>query len=70
MLLPLLSAVAFTGVIGILFKIALLCVVAWGVVALVKWTGWTILEPVRIIAIVVFAIIILYFLYELVMAIL
>ncbi len=54
------------GVIGLLFKIAIFCVVIWGIVQLIKWLKWPIPEPLRILGIVVICIIIIYWLYELV----
>jgi hypothetical protein len=75
MMQPLLLAAAFAfpgGVIGLLFKIAIFCVVIWAIVALITWLGsranppWKIPEPLRIIGIAVICIVIIYWLYQLV----
>jgi hypothetical protein len=55
------------GPLGLMFKIAIACVIIWGIYELVKWLGWTIPRPVQIIAIVVISIIIIYWLFELLM---
>jgi hypothetical protein len=64
----LLLSIAFpTGPLGLLFKIAIACVIVWGIYAIIKWLGWPIIEPVRIIFIVIVSIVILYWLFELLM---
>ncbi len=55
------------GPLGLLFKIAIFCVIVWGIIALLKWLGWGLPEPVRIIGIVVLSIILIYWLFELLM---
>lgn len=70
MLLPLLLTLTFPGgPLGLLFKIAIACVIIWGIWALLQWLGWTIPRPVQIIAICVISIIIIYWLFELLMMI-
>ena len=62
-----LAAIAFpSGVIGLLFKIAIICVVVWGIWALLQWAGVAIPRPVQIILICVICIILIYWLFELV----
>lgn len=66
--LPMLLTIVFpTGPFGLLFKIAIACVIAWGIWRLIVWLGWPIPEPVRIIFICVVSIIIIYWLFELLM---
>jgi hypothetical protein len=61
-----LASFAFPGgIVGLLFKIAVVCVVIWGIWALIKWSGFPVPEPLRILGIVVICIIALYWLYEL-----
>ena len=61
-----LAAVAFpAGALGILFKVAIACIVIWGIIALVKWSGIIIPEPARIIFIVLACILLIYWLFEL-----
>ncbi len=65
--LALLVAISFpSGVIGLLFKIAIICVVVWGIYALLQWAGVAIPRPVQIILICVICIILIYWLFELV----
>lgn len=45
-----------TDLLGLFMWVAIACVVAWGIVAFVKWLQWPIPEPVRIVAIVLFCI--------------
>ncbi len=62
-----LAAITFpSGVIGLLFKIAIICVVVWGIYALLQWAGIAIPRPVQIILICVICIILIYWLFELV----
>ncbi len=62
-----LAAISFpSGVIGLLFKIAIICVVVWGIWALLQWAGVAIPRPVQIILICVICIILTYWLFELV----
>ena len=62
----LLLALSFPGgAIGLLFKIAIVCVIAWGIWQLILWTGFQVPRPLVIIAIVVICIVVLYWLFEL-----
>lgn len=64
----LLLTLAFPGgPLGLLFKIAIFCVIIWGIVELVKWLAWPIPRPIQIIAIVVACIVVIYWLFELLM---
>ncbi len=64
-MIPLLSVVSFTtsGLLGLLLWVAIACVVLWAIIALVRWSGIPIPEPVRIVlvALVCIALIILLF---------
>jgi hypothetical membrane protein len=61
-----LSAVLVSGgLVGLLLKIAILCVVVWAIFALLKWAGVTIPEPIRIILIALFCILAIYWIFEL-----
>ena len=61
-----LSVIAFPGgALGLLFKVAIACVVLWGIFALLKWSGIAIPEPVRIIFICLCCILVIYWLFEL-----
>jgi len=53
------------GWIGLLFKVAVVCIVCWGVWELIKWTGWPIPRPVIIIATCLVAILLIYWLIQL-----
>jgi hypothetical protein len=62
-----LASIAFpSGVIGLLFKIAIICVVVWGIWALLQWAGVAIPRPVQIVLICVICVILIYWLFELV----
>lgn len=61
----LLAAFAWSGWQGILLKVAIVCVVMWGINELIKWTGWVIPRPIMIIAICLACILVIYWLFEL-----
>lgn len=42
--------------LGLFLWVAIACVIAWGIFALVRWSGWPIPEPVKIVATVLFCI--------------
>lgn len=70
-----LLTVAFPGgALGLFFKIAIACVIAWVVWEIIKWwlakTGTSIPRPVVVIFWGIVAIIIIYWLFELIMLIL
>lgn len=50
-LLPIVGFVSFTsgGLIQLLVTVAIACVVIWGIIALVRWSGVVIPQPVWII---------------------
>jgi hypothetical protein len=52
------------GLEGLLFKVAIACVIVWGIWALIKWMGWIIPEPVRIVGICLICIVLIYWLFE------
>jgi len=58
------------GWLGLLEKVAIVCVIAWAIWSLIKWTGWPIPEPVWIIFYAVFSIVVIIWLFELVRMIL
>lgn len=41
--------VTTSGLLGLLIWVAVACVVIWGIMALIKWSGIQIPEPVRIV---------------------
>jgi len=49
----------------LLFKVAIACVIAWGIWALIQWTEWVIPQPVKILFLVLFSILLIYWLFEL-----
>lgn len=64
----LITLAVFTGFVGweaLLFKIAVVCIVFWGITRLVAWAGWPIPEPVKIIAVCLLAILLIYWLFQL-----
>lgn len=62
----LLAAVVFPGGwLGLLLKIAIVCVLAWGARELIAWSGWTIPRPIEIVVICLILIVILYWIFEL-----
>ena len=64
MLTSILQVVAWNGLEGLLFKVAVACVVIWGIYELVKWMGWTIPRPVQIILICLVCILLIYWAFE------
>lgn len=65
LLLILGAALVAGGLIGLLVKIAILCVVVWAIFALLQWAGITIPRPVQIILIALFCILAIYWIVEL-----
>ncbi len=59
------SAFAWGGWQGILLKIAIACVVLWGIQQLILWSGWTIPRPIVILVICLACILVIYWLFEL-----
>ena len=65
-----LAALAFPGgAIGLLFKIAIACVIIWAIEALLDWAGVVIPRPIWILIVAVACIILIYWLFELVQAV-
>lgn len=60
-----LATSVWAGWQGILLKIAIACVVIWAINALIEWSGWAIPRPIQIIAIALFCILIIFWLFEL-----
>ena len=56
--------VASGGLLGLLLKVAIACVVVWAVYALLQWAGITIPRPVQIILIALVCIVVIYWLFE------
>lgn len=56
------------GVVGLLIKVAIACVVIWAIYALLQWAGVTIPRPVQIILIALACILLIYWLYEIFIA--
>lgn len=54
------------GALGLLFKIAIACVIFWGIKALLDWAGVAIPRPVWILVICLVCIVLIYWLFELV----
>ena len=61
----LLANIEMGGWMGLLFKIAVICIVFWGISELIKWAGWPIPRPVIIVAICLFAVLLIYWLFQL-----
>lgn len=57
------ALVAEGGLIGLLLKVAIACVVIWAIYALLQWAGITIPRPVQIILIALACILIIYWLF-------
>lgn len=55
----------FSGALGLLFKVAIACVIIWAIYALLQWAGITIPRPIQIIFIALVCILIIYWLFEL-----
>jgi hypothetical protein len=63
--LILLGAVLVSGgLLGLLLKVAIACVIIWAVYALLQWAGIAIPRPVQIIFIALVCILIIYWLFE------
>lgn len=56
------------GLVGILIKVAILCVIFWAVYALLQWAGIVIPRPVQIVLIALGCIVLIYLAYELFLA--
>lgn len=58
------AVVVAGGLLGLLLKIAILCVVVWAIFALLQWAGIAIPRPVQIILIALACIIAIYWLFQ------
>ena len=68
-----LLAIALSGIIGLLIKVAIFCVVIWAIFALMQWAatkGFVVPEPVRIILIAIVCIILIIFVADALMSVL
>ena len=52
------------GLLGLLLKVAVACVIIWAIYALLQWAGITIPRPIVIIATALICILVLYWLFE------
>lgn len=52
------------GLLGLLLKVAIVCVIVWAVYALLQWAGIAIPRPVQIILIALVCIVCIYWLFE------
>lgn len=60
------AAMAFpAGALGLLFKVAIACVIIWAIYALLQWAGVTIPRPIQIVFIALACILVIYWLFEL-----
>ncbi len=63
--MTLLTATAETGgLLHLLLIVAIACVVAWAIFALIKWAGWTIPQPIWIILTALFCIFVIVKLFQ------
>ena len=56
--------ISTNGWLGLLFKVAIVCLVIWGIWELIKWMGWVIPRPVQIVFIVLVGIVVIYWLFQ------
>lgn len=61
----LLTALVGGGLLALLFKVAIICIIVWGIFALLAWAGVVIPSPIRIILICLGSILAIYWLFEL-----
>lgn len=52
------------GLIALLLKVAIACVIIWAIYALLQWAGITIPRPIQIILIALVCILVIYWLFE------
>lgn len=52
------------GLLGLLLKVAIACIVIWAIYALLQWAGIAIPRPVQIILIALVCIVVIYWLFE------
>lgn len=68
MMMTIIVAIATGGLVGLLIKVAVACVVIWAIYALLQWAGVTIPRPVQIILIALLCILLIYWVYEIFLA--
>ena len=56
------------GLVGLLIKVAIACVIIWAIYALLQWAGIGIPRPIQIILIALACILVIYWLYEIFIA--
>jgi hypothetical protein len=56
------------GLVGLLVKVAIFCVIIWAIYAILQWAGIVIPRPVQIVLIAIICIILIYGLYEIFLA--
>lgn len=61
----LLTVIVAGGLLALLFKVAIACVIIWGIFALLSWAGVVIPQPIRIILICLGSLLAIYWLFEL-----
>lgn len=52
------------NIIGLLERIAIVCIIVWGIWQLVLWAGWTISRPIQIVAICLISILIIIWMFQ------
>lgn len=73
MILTLLATLALGGIIGLLVKVAVFCIVVWVIFALMQWAatkGFVVPEPVKIILIAIVCIVLIIFIADALMSVL
>ena len=61
-------ALVVGGLVGLLVKVAIACVIIWAIYALLQWAGISIPRPIQIILIALACILVIYWLYEIFIA--
>jgi len=61
-------AIVAGGIVGLLIKVAVACVIIWAIYALLQWAGIVIPRPIQIILIALACILVIYWIYELFLA--
>lgn len=64
LIIPLLADIATGSLLGLLLKVAIVCVIIWAIYALLQWAGITIPRPVQIIFIALACILVIYWLFQ------
>ena len=56
------------GLLGLLLKVAIFCVIVWAIFALLAWAGIAIPQPIKIILIALVCIVVIYWLFQIIPA--